>query len=90
MVEEIDSRRPVLDEVQVASLCDRPYQVRDPDVGFHPRSDTLTGHSLDPISRLGHTVGTPLLPKQNVAGSNPVSRSNPPSPCGSPVLLVPS
>jgi hypothetical protein len=38
-------------------------------------SDTLTGHFLVPIPRLGHIVGTPLLPKQNVAGSNPVSRS---------------
>ena len=39
------------------------------------RSNTLTGHFLVPIPRLGHTVRTPLLPKQNVAGSNPVSRS---------------
>lgn len=42
---------------------------------FCARSDTLTGHFLVPIPRLGHTVPTRVLPKQNVAGSNPVSRS---------------
>ena len=53
---------------------------RRPDGGNRARSDTLTGQLLVPIPRLGHTVGTPLLPKQNVAGSNPVSRSKSPNP----------
>jgi hypothetical protein len=49
--------------------------VADWTIGNHALSDTLTGHFLVPIPRLGHTVRTPPLPKQNVAGSNPVSRS---------------
>jgi hypothetical protein len=38
-------------------------------------SDTLTGQIHVQIPRSCHCVRWPLLPKQNVAGSNPVSRS---------------
>jgi hypothetical protein len=47
---------------------------------IHACSDTLTGQVLVQIPRLGHTVQASVLPKQNVAGSNPVSRSKSPNP----------
>jgi len=48
----------------------------DQPLAHHAESDTLTGQVLLPNPRLGHTVQASVLPKQNVAGSNPVSRSN--------------
>jgi hypothetical protein len=38
-------------------------------------SDTLIGRDFDGSPRSGHRASWRVLPKQNVAGSNPVSRS---------------